>query len=1005
MLKQIFHVLLFLLISNLDSYSQVFINEFSASNGNVINDENQFTPDWIELYNASDTDINLKGWRIGKKSKFSSGWELPDTVLKSKEYMILFCDKQNYVASIYQITASGEKIPSYKEDKFRFLYLEHLGDFEVELKVTAMSNYNFDSRIGIMLREDLSKDASSTSFFATSPSCERYVHVWKFNSEKIVQGHYYAENFRFPFSHIIIKLKDDTLSYFKCEGERREKIANKIHLPFHNKKYLLGLAATSCNNNILTNFVIDRLRINGEDIDVTKLKAEEFGTNLKGSTRKANVLHTDFKLSKDKGKIYLFNKSGEQIDYIEYGEQKTDISFGRYPDGSSNLVYFEKPTPGLTNSGVKRPKALEPIFSIQGGFYKNDFSLTLTNPNTSENINIYYTTNGDEPTLNSNLYLSPISISTTTVLRAKAISNNKDTNDSRIVTHTYFFGENSKLPIISLVTDSLFLWEKKQGIFTPEKIFYKKIIPANFEYFANDIPPYNSAIGLRLQGSNSRTYPQKSWRLYAEDYYQYPTFEHKFFPDEYQNNYEKLILRIGGRDWKRALMRDQIAHNLAKNLNKELICSPVNNVLTFLNGKFHGIAQFMERQDDNFIAEKYNIEKSSITALEKNFYFTLDELKYAPNYDCGKEWFDLIDTLEFLDMQRDGLEYLDSKIDLDNFTDYIILQTFLQNGDWPHNNVLFWKSTELDNKWRWIVYDLDASFSQGNIDETYSNYFDLSRLKPKETIQQLFQTIIKDSTFYRKFITRFADLMNTEFSSDNIVSKIDSLEKVLAPEIKRQQATYDSSCVNWEKEVERMREFATNRPAYQRLHLREIHYLPNVCKVILKSNIPDACTFDINTLTIDTSSWSGYYFPTIPITVTVKPKDGYEFVKWSEDHGNEKTITFDLPIDGNNETTLTIEALFDNNDSIDTNSRFTISPNPTRDKFNLELNLSTPKILELKCIDMTGKTIFTDNLHCSGGQNTFNFNLMNFKLAPGAYFVNLSYKGKYVYSTKIMFEK
>ena len=224
--------------------------------------------------------------------------------------------------------------------------------------------------------------------------------------------------------------------------------------------------------------------------------------------------------------------------------------------------------------------------------------------------------------------------------------------------------------------------------------------------------------------------------------------------------------------------------------------------------------------------------------------------------------------------------------------------------------------------------------------------------------------------------------MNTELSSDNIVSKIDSLEKVLAPEIKRQQATYESSCVNWEKEVERMREFAYTRPAYQRLHIRNVHYLPNVCKVILKSNIQDACTFDVNTLKIDTSSWSGYYFPTIPITVTVKPKDGYEFVKWSEDHGNEKTITFDLPIDGNNETTLTIEALFDNNDPIDANSKFTVSPNPTRDKFNLEINLTSPKILELKCVDMTGKIIFTDNLHCSSGQNTFNFDLINFKLAP-----------------------
>ena len=37
-------------------------------------------------------------------------------------------------------------------------------------------------------------------------------------------------------------------------------------------------------------------------------------------------------------------------DTLTYGEQTTDVSFGRQPDGSDTWTTFATPTPGATNN-------------------------------------------------------------------------------------------------------------------------------------------------------------------------------------------------------------------------------------------------------------------------------------------------------------------------------------------------------------------------------------------------------------------------------------------------------------------------------------------------------------------------------------------------------------------------------------------------------------------------------------------------------------------------------
>jgi len=154
-------------------------------------------------------------------------------------------------------------------------------------------------------------------------------------------------------------------------------------------------------------------------------------------------LHANFKLGADGEQIALFDNDGSTlIDSITYPGQTTDISYGRYPDGSDDLRFFGISTPGAPNSDMYLDKVADTKFSHNRGFYDTPFSITIATE--TEGAIIYYTTDGSEPYQitargfsSGRVYTGPIPISTTTCLRARAVKPGWiPTNED---THTYIF--------------------------------------------------------------------------------------------------------------------------------------------------------------------------------------------------------------------------------------------------------------------------------------------------------------------------------------------------------------------------------------------------------------------------------------------------------------------------------------------------------------------------------------------------------------------------------------
>jgi len=78
------------------------ITEFMASNhseepleqGELL-DEDGDSSDWIEIYNPSDTTVNLAGWCLTDDPLELTGWEFPAVELGSGEFMVVFASEKN----------------------------------------------------------------------------------------------------------------------------------------------------------------------------------------------------------------------------------------------------------------------------------------------------------------------------------------------------------------------------------------------------------------------------------------------------------------------------------------------------------------------------------------------------------------------------------------------------------------------------------------------------------------------------------------------------------------------------------------------------------------------------------------------------------------------------------------------------------------------------------------------------------------------------------------------
>ncbi|MBN1180939.1 MAG: CotH kinase family protein [Bacteroidales bacterium] len=603
--------------------------------------------------------------------------------------------------------------------------------------------------------------------------------------------------------------------------------------------------------------------------------------------------HTNFRLDSEGEQLLLFDNTGALVDSVSYGQQYNDLSYGRITDGGSQWSLFTKSTPNLANTTYPQNAiAPVPVFSPVAGFYSTSQSVTISTSDPS--FQIRYTTDGTEPSASSTLYSGSITVSGTQVIRAKTFGNNYSPSIS--VSQTYFINETDfTFPVVSLSTTPANLWDNVIGIYVegtngvsgncvnyPVNWNQDWERPLSIEYFdkRNEFM-FQQNVGTKIYGGCTRALAQKSLAIIARNEYGKNSLDFPFFIDKPISSFKSIVLRNSGNDWDYTMFRDAYMQALVKD-QMDVDYQAYQPSVVFINAQYWGIHGMREKINEHYIKANYGIDVDNIALMEWNSIAV---------YGSDTSYRNLITYLNSHSLaDKNNYKYVTERIDINEYVNYMITQIFIGNTDWPGNNIKYWRPSSKIGKFRWILYDLDFGFGLYNSGSTVPSHntltFALETNGPDWPNPAwstfLFRKLMENKEFKEYFAQQMDYHLNTTFSTPRMLELIDEMQAIIAPEmpahIARWNAPADYSV--WENNVNIMRTFANQRPAYMRQYLSAYLGKSGISNITIYNPDTAAGLVLINGNPIYDTLFNGDFIKGIPLSLSILPKNGYNIAHW-----------------------------------------------------------------------------------------------------------------------------
>jgi len=637
-----------------------------------------------------------------------------------------------------------------------------------------------------------------------------------------------------------------------------------------------------------------------------------------GRDELAGEAHTSYKLHQTKGNewIILTNPNGTTVeDSVWVKRCQANHSRGRDINGSNNWGVFDTPTPNANNINSFLGYAEKPVFSLTGGYYTGSANINLSSNSTTNTI--YYTDNGDFPTNASNLYTNQLTFNNTTILKARCYSSNPQILPGFIEYHTYFINDNHTLPIISISgsdVDNLLggnQWIEPFGTF--------EIFDANGQLIDKNRGQYNK------HGNDSWAYPQRGFDYIVRDQLGYGhEVEGQIFRDKNRDGFQRLIVKAASNDnypfsygGSGAHVRDPYCNSLSQVADLRVDERTHEPCILYLNGEYWGVYDYREKVDDIDFTDHYYDQDDGYVDFIKTWGGTWIE------YGTDTGWVNIRNFILNNDMSiQANYDHAKKYLNVGSLIDYYLLNVYTVNADWLNWNTAWWRGRDLDGdkkKWRYALWDFDNTFDHG------ANYTGIPNTDPDadpcdpegmgnvggQGHVPILNALFDSEEFTADYINRWADLGNTYFSCDFMISHLDSLIAMIEPEMPRQINTWGGSYADWQNNVDDLRDFILDRCTEINAGIVDCYDVTGPFTVtIIIDGIGEVQFSDININEIN-SGWSGLYFGDIeiPIEVTSGNFSFWEIV--SNTTYNYDPFSQDLDINLNSD--ITIIAHFDAN--------------------------------------------------------------------------------------------
>ena len=466
----------------------------------------------------------------------------------------------------------------------------------------------------------------------------------------------------------------------------------------------------------------------------------------------------------------------------DYPDQDVGVSFGGFGEGQQQ-GYFSTATPGAENSSGFLGYVKDTLFNVKRGHFTDPFLLEITSNTVGASIR-YTTDGSTPSVSEGTLYSGPVTVDRTMPVRAIAYldglrSTNVDTQTylfvDDVITQTSAnsqsiwglpsdwsgtspdYGMNSSVTSLHAATieddlktvPSLSISMPDEDLFGPNGIYanplssgiaweratsLELIDPANPDGSGN----FQIDCGIRIQGGAFRRFDltkKKSFRVVFKGIYGDAKLRFPLFGDLTTDEFDTLIFRMESNDgyqWDNRTnvqyARDQFGRRSASDLG--IPSSRGRYFHLYLNGVYWGVYNVVERPDVSFGETHFGATKEEWDGI--NFGTpTNDSLKDSWNTlmgladDVSNAGSEALRTAAYMKVQ--GLNPDGSNnggwadfLNVDNMCDYLLVNWYTGNADWPHRNYytgrerdlldpVAWRGSRTSTGTHFFMWDVETS--------------------------------------------------------------------------------------------------------------------------------------------------------------------------------------------------------------------------------------------------------------------------------------------------------
>lgn len=604
----------------------------------------------------------------------------------------------------------------------------------------------------------------------------------------------------------------------------------------------------------------------------------------------------DFSLDYDGGVVNLSDKNGNTVCSVEYETIPGRISWARKNDGSDEWGLTSTPTPGTTNNDSKFAveQLSAPVISVDSKLFTDQFYFSVDIP---EGATLYYTLDGSTPTpQNQNVKISSgnHSVSSTKTYRFRLYK--EGMLPSPVTTRSFIKTSNKYgVPVVSIVTDNDGLYSSEYGMWAKgphgksgngqndlcnwnrdwDRSVNVEIIDVNGRMIINQ------EAEITPSGRWSRAYDPHPFKINAKKKYGYDNFfAFTPFNDKPYNKYKSLKMRSGGNNYTTRL-KDAALQQVILRSGLDVDCQSYQPVHHYINGVYKGIINIREPNNKDYAYSNYGFDDDEVDCFKLdhnngNGGFTLTQ----GSRDAWDEWVQLSKTAN----QPDSYNRICEIVDVDEYANYMAIELYLANQDWPRNNIKAFRHNT-DGRFRFVVFDLDHAFGSINratdIDPfTFfdsEEYYTGDKSGYKSAMVTIFHNMLKNDSFRRKFIDNFCIVAGSVFDPERTKSIVNELANRAQKEMafKNESPAADANLIT-----------GTITEGYKTNRMNQFINWPSVnlkttvrISKAIASNIPQAVIY-LNGTEIPTNQYQGLVF--MPATVRATAPEGYTFLGWKD---------------------------------------------------------------------------------------------------------------------------